>query len=164
MSKRLYETVNRRQSQDVIVPLEVPVAREEESRLERRIREETRPVKTTLDLSSFAVFNRTCQKVVKGEPWIRVDSKGGVYLSHEIGQQVNWERVEILLNPKGTIIVVRESDEKGLKLYRERATKTKAKRTNCSALACTLKQLGVELPVKFKAEYDPELQAWVGRR
>jgi len=162
---RLYEALNRRQSQDVIRQVELPVAREEESRLERRIREEAGPVRTTLDLSNFLVFNKSSQRATKGEFWIKVDSKGGVYLSHEIGKQVNWERVEILLNRKGTIIVVREGGDEGLKLYGEgHGNRTKAKRAGCTALAHTLKKLGVQLPVKFKAEYDPELQAWVGRR
>lgn len=133
-----------------------------EKELERRVREESGPVKTVLDLSEFICFSQSATRGARGE-FIRVSSKD-VTISHGIGK--NYEpgtRVELLLNRKGTILVVREAKKGGMPL-RAFGPKSKAKRVACRELINTLKTLGVELPAKFYAYWDEELKAWVGRR
>ena len=164
---RLYETVNRRQSQDVIKNIEIPVAHEEESRLEKRIREESGPVKTWLDLSEFMVFGAGRYKATsQSEHWITISPRGDVRLSSRLGAHFqNGERIEVLLNRKGTILVLRPAPT-GLSFRAERpeGKKTQAKRVCCKALAEKLKELGISLPARFRAEWNDELQLWVGRR
>lgn len=131
---------------------------------DRRKREESGPVKETLDLSQFIRFDKSSAgyQGTKGK-WFGVDVRGKVYISHEIGRHFEaGTKVEFYLNKKGTILVMRES-EKGLPLALT-GKKSMAKWVSCRALKKTLEKIGVKIPVRFDAEWNEELQAWVGRR
>lgn len=156
---KLYDMFDIHSSSDLLVD-----ANSHRENLEQRVKEETKPVKTTLDLSLFTVFNAESRKRKAGL-WMGVNQKGEVYLYEDLAEQIKAEYVELLLNKKGNILVLREADEqKGLKLRWVKPERTGAKAVYCRELAVRLKELGVQLPVKFKVEYDPELNVWVGKR
>ena len=128
------------------------------------------PVKTTLDLSFFQRFEGTGRQGqgYRGK-WFKVYKGVEVGISAEIGKTLPDDALlELLLNRTGTILVVRESPN-GIRLRRYHQKegqqhKGKAGRVTCKALVNALLELNVELPVVFKAEWDEELKAWVGRR
>ncbi|SMB97990.1 hypothetical protein SAMN00808754_2061 [Thermanaeromonas toyohensis ToBE] len=98
--------------------------------------------------------------------WITISPRGDVRLSSLLGANFqDGERIELLLNKKGTILVLRPAPT-GLRFRMERpkGKKTQAKRVCCRALAEKLKELGISLPTRFRAEWNDELQLWVGRR
>lgn len=152
---------DRRASRDIISngpAVGTGSAPEEEGYWAKRAREESGPVKTMLDLTEFIRFSQSAPR----GGFIKVSSSD-ITISHGIGK--NYEpgaMVELLLNKKGTILVMRET-QKGMPL-RLAGPKSSAKRVSCRELINTLKALGVELPVRFYAEWDEELKAWVGRR
>ncbi len=119
------------------------------------------PVKTTLDLSCFIWFNGQRSQGRRGK-WMSIGVRGEVSISHEIGKELPEDtRVEFFLNKKGTILVMRE---KLNGLHVRQTKKSEARRVSCTSLKNTLLDLGVQLPARFVAEWEPELQAWVGRR
>ncbi len=140
--------------------------KEEEDKLERRKRAESGPVTTKLDLTQFTVFNRDTV-LFRGRrgKWISVTATGEVFFSHEIGKNcADSAKFEVLLNRKGTILIVRENPQKGFPSRPSSAKKTRSKLVSCSAVKNALIKLGVKLPVRFYAEWDEELKAWVGKR
>lgn len=128
------------------------------------------PVKTRLDLSFFQRFEGTGRQGqgYRGK-WFRVYKGVEVGISAEIGKTLPDDALlELLLNRTGTILVARESPN-GIRFRRNyqkegQQHKGKAGRVTCKALVNALLELNVELPVVFKAEWDEELKAWVGRR
>jgi hypothetical protein len=121
-------------------------------------------VTTELDLNQFTVFNRYTTKC-RGEKgrWFSVNVRNEVCFSQEIGRNYEpGDTIEFLLNKKGTILVVRKSGD-GLPLIKS-GGKKQSKRVTCKSLRETLGQLGIKIPVRFWAEWNEELQAWIGRR
>lgn len=135
-----------------------------EDNLERRKKAESGPVKETLDLNQFTRFNIKSSKYRgRSGVWLSVDTRGDVGISHEIGKNYQpGTTVEFFLNKKGTILVMRPASD-GIPM-RNYCRKSGAKKCCCKALRNTLRDLGVELPVRFWARWDEQLQAWVGRR
>lgn len=135
----------------------------EDKHLEERMRQESGPVKTTLDLSQFMVFNRNSYQ--RGTAALTVKACGRVYISSALGAKLKLgAKVEFLLNRKGTILVMREAKD-GFTIYRGHGhERLQAKAVSCRALARTLKEMGAEFPVRFRVEWDDDLQAWVGRK
>lgn len=118
------------------------------------------PVKTTLDLSEFIRFDGQKSQSQRGK-WIGINQRD-ITISHEIGKTLPPEsKVEFYLNRKGTILVLKTSIN-GLPVRAE--GKGKTKHVSCKALKDTLLKIGIQLPVRFTAEWDDELKAWVGRR
>jgi hypothetical protein len=117
------------------------------------------PVKTTLDLSQFIKFDSLTSKSQFGK-WIGVNQRE-IVISYEISKNLPPEsKVEFYLNRKGTILVLKTSLN-GLPVRSESKGKTKC--VSCKALIDTLLKMGLQLPVRYIAEWDEDLQAWVGR-
>lgn len=139
----------------------------EEDDLEQRSQAESGPVETKLDISLFAAFNRdTVPCRGRKGAWISVSPTGEILLSSLIGEFYGEKArfFEAFLNKKGTIIVVRENAAKGFPARTYRSRKTQSKVFSCAYLKDELVKLGVKLPVRFYAEWDEGLKAWVGRR
>lgn len=126
--------------------------------------ERSGPVATRLDLSQFTVYDSSKAGQRRGK-WVRVAANGAIVFSNELGAHYeSGSAVELMVNRKGTIIVVRDATTgKGLVLREDHPGRTKAKRTSCSALARQLQEAGIELPAKYRAAWDDELKAWVAR-
>jgi hypothetical protein len=126
------------------------------------------PVKTTLDLSLFKRFDVKSQSL-RGRhdgKWFRVDQKGNITLTDALSREFSDDaKVAIYLNSKGNILVMREEPD-GIQLTKMYKTTPRSvmRRCTCREIARTLEQIGVKLPVRFMAEWDEELGAWVGRR
>lgn len=136
---------------------------EEARKLEERARKESGPVKNTFDLEQFTVFDAQAGYRGKGK-WLTVDKWGAVVVSSEIGKVLPSEAtVELRLNRKGTILIMRESPT-GLPAKVIYSKRGMARRIACYLLKKALLDLGVTLPVRFAATWDPELGAWVGKR
>lgn len=131
--------------------------------LESLKHEKSGPVKTTFDLKRFTVFDGA-SGIGRREKWITVRLDGRIYLSHEIGKTFPPEvKLEALLNSPGNIILVRES-RKGITVRSAYRGHSQARAFRCHALKERLVNLGVNLPVRFIAEWDDEQKMWVGRR
>lgn len=137
---------------------------DEVDKLEERKQKESGPVKTSLDLNEFLVFNGKDAFQGRRGKWLTVDKMGGVVVTHEIGKTLPVEAmVELRLNRRGNILVMKEAPG-GLPAKPIYPKRGMARRIPCAALKKTLLELGVTLPARFVAEWDEELKAWVGRR
>lgn len=126
---------------------------EEAEKLEERKRQESGPVKQTLALDEFVTFSSQ-EKSGRGSKVVTITARGEVLISRALILPLE-TRVELLLNRRGNILVMRESP-KGIPFKMQRGC--------CTALKNALVSAGAELPVKFVMEWDEELGAWVGRR
>ena len=121
------------------------------------------PVKTSLDLGSFLRFDGKNSQGRKGK-WLNVNNNGGVTISSEIGKALSdGALVELLLNRRGTILVLRESLQ-GISFRRTHSKRSHGCQVSCKALKAQLMEMDIPLPVRFVAEWDEDLRAWVGRR
>jgi len=155
---RLAQIVSGGRSQDIIPVGRLAIT---DRPLETEPEQPSSPVKTTLDLSCFTRFSAQIGQGRRGK-WMSVNKRAEVTISHEIGLTLPEEvTVEFFLNRKGTILAMKQSVD-GIAL--RKPTKTRSRKATCRALMETLLDLGVVLPVRFATEWDPELQAWVGRR
>jgi len=117
--------------------------------------------KFTLDLNEFVKFDATNSRLNQGS-YIRV-TKDKVTISSVVGQNLKInEEVELLINKKGNIIILRKS-ENGLKI-KSQAKHTTSKFIACKAVIRYLLKMDVQLPANFNSEWDDDLHAWVGRR
>lgn len=124
-----------------------------QERIAKRLEEETRPVRQTLALDEFVAFSSQ-EKSGRGSKVVTITARGEVLISRALILPLE-TRVELLLNRRGNILVMRESP-KGIPFKMQRGC--------CTALKNALVSAGAELPVKFVMEWDEELGAWVGRR
>lgn len=121
------------------------------------------PMHTALDLSEFTVFNASNSIGSRDSKTITIGKSGRVTLSSSIGATFDvGTKIEILINKKANIVVVRQSDN-GI-TCRLNGGQTQGKVFTCKALFHHLEDSKIELPAKFRAEYDKEIQSWVGRR
>ncbi|HHY45742.1 MAG TPA: hypothetical protein GX506_00380 [Firmicutes bacterium] len=131
---------------------------EEDRKLQERARAESGPVKTTLDLSSFIKFEPG--RSIKGK-WLSVNTRGEVRISHEISKQIQTGCIELLMNAVGTIVVIREVERGGFKLWS--VGKNGAACLTCRAAKRHLIGRGIKIPARYELEWDESLQVWVGR-
>nr|WP_173813008.1 sigma factor [Dendrosporobacter quercicolus]NSL49603.1 hypothetical protein [Dendrosporobacter quercicolus DSM 1736] len=118
---------------------------------------------TKLDLSTFVVFNANNALATRTTPYITVTKNGKVTLSPEVGKRfASGETLEILINPAATIAVVRSSAE-GIQCRRN-GKNTDSTIFSCAHAKLFLENKQVPLPAKFRAAWDEDLSAWVGRR
>lgn len=152
----------------------IPVDPEESQKYwEEKIKKESGPVKTKLDLSLFEAFGADKQSRQGSHKamWAKVDKRGNIIFTDAFSRKFSdGAKVMIYLNSKGNIMVIRE-EEGGMPLrylYSERARnrqKSQAKRCGAARIARALTARGVNLPARFMIEgWDDDLQAWVGRR
>jgi hypothetical protein len=94
---------------------------------------------------------------------VTVTEKGDLYISNYVGSQIKGDQVIILLNDKGNILVIREVESNGLRL-RTAKGKVNAKCVSCRALTKAMKDRGVNLPARFRARFDRDVNGWVCRR
>lgn len=88
-----------------------------------------------------------------------------------IHERIAWKRQNFIhqhsrkIVNRGTILVMREEPD-GMPLTKMYKTTQRSlmRRCTCREIARALEQAGVKLPARFIAEWDEELQAWVGRR
>lgn len=118
------------------------------------------PVKTSLDLSQFIMFNGQKTRGRRGK-WMSVNTRGDITISDEIGREIKGEMAKFYLNRKGTILVMKESLD-GIRLRHDK--RSNARHASCTPLKNKLIELGVKPVARFVAEWDEELKAWVGRR
>ncbi|MGL5512581.1 MAG: hypothetical protein ACRDBM_04990 [Sporomusa sp.] len=123
------------------------------------------PCKTTLNLKEFTKFDARNSRLNQGA-YIRI-CKDNITISAVIGQKYTSEdKVSLFINKKGNILVMQsDPSENGLKIRSQQGRGASlSKFIACRALVKHAKALGLELPLRFLATYDEELQAWVGRR
>lgn len=122
------------------------------------------PVRTSIDLSSFIVFNAGNSTVSSRDAAvIGVTKTGKVTLSSAIGSRYQaGEALEVLVNQTSNIIVVRQSD-KGIRC-RTNGKNTIGRVLSCRALTNYLTSKKIDLPIRFRAEWDDSVQGFVGKR
>jgi len=119
-------------------------------------------VNSSFDLAEFEVFDATNVGASESHT-INVLKRGAITLSAAIGSGIELgTRLEVLVNKKGNIIVIRKAIN-GI-ACRPNGSRTKSKFLACKAILKHFEKNDIELPVKFRAEYDENMQAWVGRR
>ncbi|MBP2638289.1 MAG: hypothetical protein H6Q72_4196 [Firmicutes bacterium] len=128
---------------------------------EKKQEESFNACKVKLNLNDFIKFDATNSRLSQGS-YIRV-TKDKVTISSVVGNHFkNNEEVELLINKKGNIILLRKA-RNGLKV-KPQGSKTTSKFVACKAVIRYLLNMAVQLPAQYNAEWDDELQAWVGRR
>ncbi|CUH95903.1 hypothetical protein P22_1989 [Propionispora sp. 2/2-37] len=122
------------------------------------------PVHTSIDLSSFIVFNASNAAVNSRDTVaIGVTKTGKVTLSAAIGARYQaGETLEVLINKTANIIVVRQS-ENGIKC-RTNGKNTIGRILSCRALTNYIGGKKIDLPIRFRAEWDDSVQGFVGKR
>ena len=121
------------------------------------------PVTTSLDLSNFIVFNAFNSTVSRDSAMIGVTRSGKVTLSSPIGAKYTvGAKLEVLVNQPATIIVIRQSNN-GINC-RPNGRNTAGKLIACKALTNMLMKKKIELPIRFRAEWDERVQGFVGKR
>ena len=121
------------------------------------------PVITTLDLSKFMVFDASNSTSPRGISTITITKDGRITLSSAVGAQYQAnDKLEILINQPANIVVVRKADN-GMRC-RPNGKNTTGKLIRCKALVNSLKERKMELPIRFRAEWDKAVQGFVGKR
>jgi len=121
------------------------------------------PVNTALDLSEFIIFNASNSTGNRECYAITISKAGKVKLSAAVGAKYQTgTKLEVLVNKKCNIIIVRPSDN-GISC-RPNGGQTQGKQISCKALLRHLEPLKMSLPLRFKAEFDAKLNGWVGRK
>ncbi|WP_371366260.1 RNA polymerase sigma factor FliA [Sporomusa rhizae] len=121
------------------------------------------PTVTKLDLSSFIVFNANNAMVTRNSAYITVTKNGKITMSSEVGKKFKTgETLEILLNQAGNIIVVRSSTS-GIRC-RQNGKNSEGKIISCANAKLFMESKKMALPARFRAEWDEEILAWVGRQ
>ena len=121
------------------------------------------PVVTKLDLSSFVVFNASNAMTTRNAAYITVTKTGKVTMSAEVGKRYRaGETIEVLFNQVGTILVIRSSGT-GIRC-RQNGKNSEGKIISCASAKVYLESNQIPLPARFRAEWEEELQAWVGRQ
>jgi RNA polymerase sigma factor (sigma-70 family) len=121
------------------------------------------PTVTKIDLSLFVVFNAANTLITRNTANIAVTKTGKVTMSAMVGKQFEFgEKIEVLLNQVGNIIVVRRSDI-GIPC-RKNGKDSEGKLVSCASAKLFLESKQVPLPVRYRAEWDTDLNAWVGRK
>lgn len=171
---RLARALDRGGSNDILQGNTVTIEPEESRKhLDERVKKESGPVKTKLDLSLFEAFgaDEQSRQGSHNAMWVKVDKRGNIIFTDAFSRNFpEGAKVMIYLNPKGNIMVIRE-EEGGMPLqylYSEKARtkiKSQAKRCGAARIARALTAKSVNLPARFMIEgWDDELKAWVGRR
>lgn len=120
------------------------------------------PVTTSLDLSTFIVFNAFNSTIARNSAIISVTRSGKVTLSAPIGEKYDaGDKLEVLVNQAATIIVVRQSNN-GISC-RSNGKNTTGKLVTCKALINMLMKKKIEFPIRFRAEWDEAVQGFVGK-
>lgn len=128
-----------------------------EEHLMKRIVEETSPCKTSIDLRYFIEFTGGRGSEQR---WLKVYEDGKIHFGTRVSREIEGDRLRLLINKAGTIIVL-ESVEKGGNLLRR--YKTTGAQLNCSNAAKHLKRVGIKLPATYRLEWDEHMEMWVGR-
>jgi hypothetical protein len=119
-------------------------------------------VLTKLDLTAFIKFDAS-NAGTKDSYTISVLKRGQVTVSAAVGKGYDLgTKLEVLVNRKGNIIIVRPSNN-GIACHSNGAG-SKSKALSCKSVINYFLDNGIELPARFRAEYDEALQAWVGRK
>lgn len=152
-----------------ILPRTAPIKPEEAKEyLDERVRKESRPVRTKLDLEFFKRFAAKDQSL-RGRhtgKWFRIGKRGDITLTNALSREFeDGAKVGVYVNNKGSILVMKE-EEDGIPLTRMYKTSPRSmmRRCSCKEIGRALEQAGVTLPARFMAEWDADLGAWVGRR
>jgi len=157
---RLREVLETPSSKDILTP-NAPVIPVEDKIIEKKYG--ASPVKTTVDLSLFPyVFNASHRYMYRNvKTFITVGRNGEVYMPKLMAEKIKTGQVEIYLNSVGTIMVVKAVEQNGLPVSNKSGSS--GIRVNCIALARKLRELGIDPPKMYEAEWDEEVKAWVGR-
>lgn len=134
-----------------------------------RVAKESGPVKLVFDLSQFTEYGESSYfKPTQKQPLISVRKNGVIRLSCEIGDTIKDDQtVKLYLNKKGNILIVKPVVEGGLKfnLNKNSSERGRVMHTSSRRLVYDLIKVGCsEFPVRFKAEWNNDMQAWIGRR
>jgi len=126
--------------------------------------EESSPVNTALDLSEFLVFDASNSAGNRECHTITISKIGKVNLSAAIGAKYQTgTKLEVLVNKKCNIIIVRPSNN-GIACRPNGGQQTQGKQIACKSLLHHLEPLKIPLPLRFKAEFNANINGWVGRK
>jgi len=126
--------------------------------------EESSPINTALDLSEFLVFDASNSAGNRECHTITISKIGKVNLSAAIGAKYQTgTKLEVLVNKKCNIIIIRPSNN-GIACRPNGGQQTQGKQIACKSLLHHLEPLKIPLPLRFKAEFDANINGWVGRK
>ncbi len=161
-------------SSDIILNVNAHEPRQrEESGLDKRKQEESGAVDTKLNLKLFTKITpckgagkKSAKALITVSPSgdIRITVKALESAPNEIQKRVDADRrirAEVFVNKKRNIIVIRPSDDISTSFtFRN----TRASKTLSVRIKRISSILGISESTRYQAAWDPELQAWVGRR
>jgi len=126
------------------------------------------PVTETIDLQYFKKIGRKLTKRASYYGKKVCVRKSCIYFTSDLGEEFSQDaKIQFYLNAPGTILVVKEEDEKdsvSLRIAYPTSKSSKAKKCRCTKLLDEFKRLNISLPVYFDMQWDEKNKAWVGKR
>ena len=162
MSNNLYKLLNRATASDLITNSHI----RNKNELETEIPEA--PVTETIDLKYFKKIGRTFIKRASYYGKKVCVRKSCIYFTSDLGEEFNQDaKVMFYLNDPGTILAVKEEDEKDsvkLRIAYPTSKTSKAKKCRCTKLLAEFEKLNIPLPAYYSMKWDEVQGAWVGRK